>query len=357
MKKKIIALLLCTTIIGGSIATASAANSYIFTASWDSNRIIEYDALCELCALVAYDIGNGNLSGVSAAASVRINFNGTYYYIGVYNASSLIGYIGANAPHAVYVAVGPPGVNQLNNIESYAYSIKESCNNISTKITSVATNVSNILAGLNYMISHWGNNYYCSYSEYGDPAQPYPVHPVPKITGDIMLANVNDHIGDKITYISEADQESTYLIVGAGYNQYNYLQVTIENTSQTQTYSVYLCDSKRNMFKANTESWQYGSGSGSGSSSSYDDTNLLAMLNTLGQKIDRIYDWLDNADLSTNQTIINMVNDSTQDITDALPNFNQVNGLFRAAFSPTKNGHQASDWTSAFSYFTHLWSD
>lgn len=90
--------------------------------------------------------------------------------------------------------------------------------------------------------------------------------------------------------------------------------------------------------------------SGSGYNGSFDDTNIVNAIN-------RIYDWLDNADLATNSTIVTIVNNSQQDVNNAQGLYDLVKTLFKTAYGNLDDYTSLNDWTSAAGYFGNLWSD
>ncbi len=67
--------------------------------------------------------------------------------------------------------------------------------------------------------------------------------------------------------------------------------------------------------------------------------------------IDRIYDWLDNADLATNSAIQDLANTESDSPNIAVGFSNRIKKLFRHVFDDIDNGYSLSDWSDAAGFF------
>ena len=91
-----------------------------------------------------------------------------------------------------------------------------------------------------------------------------------------------------------------------------------------------------------------------------DDTTFLNNIvnafndNNIIDAIDHVYDWLDNADLATNQTIIDVVQDYSNDVDNSVDWASQILDLFKAVFVFDRPG---PSFSGILSYFSNLGSD
>lgn len=323
-----------------------------FGASTQNTRL-SWDALSELCVKVNEEIANGKFT--ESPVSGATNLAATIYFVSATGGDVyVISLLKSGTRYTFHNKSGGTYFCYADDAPVSLYTtlvdIKSYTSNISSKINTVSTNITQVLSALNYMVQNWDKTYYTSYSTDAND-NPFPTQQVTYDEAVNLVAILNGlGVGKKIQYINYGGISGTYLFRFA-YLYNGYIRVVIDKTDYSDYFNVYLCTKDRKLITWNRNN----SGSG-GTVTAYDDTILLDRLTELGAKIDRIYNWLDNADLTTNSTIVNIVNNSSQSVEDALPNFDRVRGLFWAAYSPTDDNHVIGDWASAIDYFNTVWS-
>lgn len=73
------------------------------------------------------------------------------------------------------------------------------------------------------------------------------------------------------------------------------------------------------------------------------------------EAVDSIYNWLDNADLATNTTIQELITGLDNEVNDTVSSFNNIKGLFKAAFGSIDDGYGVSNWSDGVLFFNDLW--
>lgn len=165
-----------------------------------------------------------------------------------------------------------------------------------------------------------------------------------------MVSNINNnYIGTEFKIYDRNNPGSydVYILDYAnmehrqGNTQYYYLKITGHNGTNYVTgwYGVNTGNNVWRLFQAsytNTGTW--------------DDTNIVNAIN-------RIYDWLDNADLTTNTTIQQVITQTQTDVNNANDLYDKVESLFKKAYGDLDDNTTVADWTGVVSYFDNLWSD
>ena len=80
--------------------------------------------------------------------------------------------------------------------------------------------------------------------------------------------------------------------------------------------------------------------------------------NKILEAVDRIYNWLDNADLATNQTIINIINDDEDAAQDSITIMSRIRSLFKSVYDFNGGILQTiTDFAGSTTYFNGLGVD
>lgn len=402
MKKYIIGIIISICIICSVPIAHAETIGYFRRVTYDST-LMSYESLSYLCTTVNEDLANGEYGSIVGNHPYVTLFDGgnDRVYIALYNTA----YPSGNSPYFLcdssstgryYATPRTDDSYDLKPIKDWLVDIYTKCNSINNNILTVNNYLNSISTYCGTITNHLSNIQ--GYSAYIPVINNNIASTNTKL--DTIISNMNNQsqfndsnivssvnqvhtdligISDKMfkphynisarspgTSVAYIPRMSAEMMV-AYYNIFMFGEkvqpVAYPADQQATFYHAYIDDDgflKAHCWIANIGEYAdfymitrfdaYCITDSSSSTGAFDDTRIVNAVN-------RIYDWLDNADLATNTTITNVVQNSTNEVINALPNFDRVRGLFTAAFGDMDNSHNLTDWGSAISYFGNLWSD